>query len=128
MKVVIVGQGYVGLPVSMRAVEIGHTVVGLEKDPRRAARLASADSFVEDVSDEALGAALGTGRYTPTSLIAEAKDFDVAVITVPTPLREGMPDLSFIEIAAQELAPYVTSGSTVILESTTYPGTTEQLM
>ena len=128
MKVVIIGQGYVGLPVSMRAVDVGHVVVGLEKDSRRAARLASADSFVEDVSDAALSAALATGRFTPTSTIDEAKDFDVAVITVPTPLHDGTPDLSYIEIAAAELAPFVTPGSTVILESTTYPGTTEELM
>lgn len=128
MKVVIVGQGYVGLPVAMRAVDVGHTVVGLEKDPRRAARLAAADSFVEDVSDAALAAALATERYLPTSITAEAKDFDVAVITVPTPLHDGAPDLSYIEIAAQELAPLVTEGCTVILESTTYPGTTEELM
>lgn len=128
MKVVIVGQGYVGLPVAMRAVDVGHTVVGLEKDPQRAARLASANSFVEDVSDAALSAALATGRYTPSSETAEAKDFDVVVITVPTPLRDGAPDLSFIEIASAELAPYLTVGCTVILESTTYPGTTEELM
>jgi UDP-N-acetyl-D-glucosamine dehydrogenase len=128
VKVVIVGQGYVGLPVAMRAVDVGHTVVGLEKDARRAARLAAADSFVEDVSDAALSAALATERYLPTSVTDEAKDFDVAVITVPTPLHDGAPDLSFIEIAAEELAPLVTAGSTVILESTTYPGTTEELM
>lgn len=128
MKVVVIGQGYVGLPVAMRAVEVGHTVVGLEKDPRRAARLAAADSFVEDVSDSDLVSALATDRYTPTSTTAEAKDFDVAVITVPTPLRDGAPDLSYIEIAAQELAPFVTTGCTVVLESTTYPGTTEELM
>lgn len=128
VKIVIVGQGYVGLPVAMRAVEVGHTVVGLEKDPRRAARLAAADSFVEDVSNSALGAALATERYLPTSMMAEAKDFDVAVITVPTPLHDGAPDLSYIEVAAQELAPLVTTGCTVVLESTTYPGTTEELM
>jgi len=128
LKVVIIGQGYVGLPVAMRAVEVGHTVVGLESDPRRAARLAAADSFVEDVSDSDLRSALATDRYSPTSAIADVKDFDVAVITVPTPLRDGAPDLSFIEIAARELAPFVTSGCTVILESTTYPGTTEELM
>ena len=128
MKVVIVGQGYVGLPVAMRAVEVGHTVVGLEKDVRRAARLVAADSFVEDVSDDDLARALATERYVPTSNAAETKDFDVAVITVPTPLRDGAPDLSFIEIAAHELAPFITAGSTVILESTTYPGTTEELM
>jgi UDP-N-acetyl-D-glucosamine dehydrogenase len=127
-KIVIVGQGYVGLPVAMRAVEVGFSVVGLEKDPGRAARLAAADSFVEDVPSPTLSAALASGRYLPTTDIAEVTGFSVAIITVPTPLRDGAPDLSFIESAAIDLAPYVSSGSCVILESTTYPGTTEELM
>ncbi len=127
-KIVIVGQGYVGLPVAMRAVEVGYMVVGLEKDPRRAARLAAADSFVEDVQSAVLAKALSSGRYVPTTDVRDAEGFAVAVVTVPTPLRDGAPDLSYIESAASELAPLVSAGSCVILESTTYPGTTEELM
>lgn len=128
MRVVIVGQGYVGLPVSMRAVEVGHSVVGLEKSVDRATRLAAGDSFVEDVEPSVLRAALAGGRYQVATDVSAASGFDVAVITVPTPLRDGNPDLSFIEDASTELAPYVSVGSTVVLESTTYPGTTEELM
>ncbi|THJ64464.1 nucleotide sugar dehydrogenase [Candidatus Frankia alpina] len=125
-KLVVVGQGYVGLPVAMRAVAMGWRVVGVEVDPDRAARLAAGHSYVEDIPNSELAAALHSGRYEPTLDYARAGGFDVAVITVPTPLREGAPDLSYIVDAARSLAPLVTAGSTVILESTTYPGTTEE--
>src|SRR5690606_12003237 len=120
-SVVIVGQGYVGLPVAMRAVEQGYRVLGVDLDRRRVESLRAGVSFVEDISAEVLRAALASGRYLATDDYAEATDFDVAVITVPTPLREGLPDLTFIEDAARSLAPLVRPGATVILESTTYP-------
>ena len=128
MRVVVMGQGYVGLPIAMRAVAFGHHVIGLEANDERALRLKKGDSYVEDVSDSTLARSLETGRYLPTSSINDCVDFDVAVITVPTPLREGLPDLSFIESAAAMIAPCIKSGATVILESTTYPGTTEELL
>jgi nucleotide sugar dehydrogenase len=127
-SVVVVGQGYVGLPVAMRAVEQGYRVVGVDLDIRRTDSLRAGTSFVDDISNEALAAALASGRYLPTTDYAAAADFDVAVITVPTPLRDGLPDLTFIEESARSLAPLLTSGSTVVLESTTYPGTTEELL
>jgi UDP-N-acetyl-D-glucosamine dehydrogenase len=127
-RVVVVGQGYVGLPLAMRAVEAGYDVVGYEVDEGRAKRLAAGESFVEDVADEALAAALAAGRYRATTDPDDCAGFDVAVITVPTPLREGVPDLSYIEGSALVLARYVRPGATVVLESTTYPGTTEELV
>ena len=127
-RIVVVGQGYVGLPLAMRAVEVGHAVVGLEVDESRAKRLRAAESFVEDISDEDLASALASGRYTPTTDPKGCGGFDVAVITVPTPLREGNPDLSYIEESARTLARYLRQGATVVLESTTYPGTTEELV
>jgi UDP-N-acetyl-D-glucosamine dehydrogenase len=126
-RVVVVGQGYVGLPVAMRAVEIGFRVVGLEVDPERAAALQSGSSYVADVSDEQLRAALRAG-YQATSDAAAAGPFDVAVITVPTPLRDGAPDLSFVEDAATTLSRRLRAGALVVLESTTYPGTTDELV
>jgi UDP-N-acetyl-D-glucosamine dehydrogenase len=128
MKVAVVGQGYVGLPLAMRAVEVGHTVVGLDMDESKVKRLAAGDSHVEDVSSEQLQAALGTSRYIPSHEAKSCAGFDVAVITVPTPLRDGNPDLSFIEDAARALARFLRPGATVVLESTTYPGTTEELV
>lgn len=126
--VVVVGQGYVGLPVAMRAVEQGYNVVGVDLDERRVSSLAAGISFVDDISDAELQSALSSGRYTPTRDYAECANFDFAVITVPTPLRESVPDLSYIEQSAQSLSMYLTAGATVILESTTYPGTTEELL
>lgn len=126
-KVAIIGQGYVGLVVAMRVSEAGFPVIGLDVDQRRVKRLMEPNSYVEDVSDQALREALDRG-YRPTSDEALLKGFDVAVITVPTPLREGIPDLSFIESAARTLSEHLTPGACVILESTTYPGTTKEFL
>jgi UDP-N-acetyl-D-glucosamine dehydrogenase len=124
--VIIVGQGYVGLPLAMRAVEVGYDVIGYDIDEHRAKALAGGTSFVEDVSDATVAAALATGRFRAASTLDGIERFDLAVITVPTPLREGVPDLTFIDDAGTALAPLVSPGSTVVLESTTYPGTTQE--
>lgn len=126
--VAVIGQGYVGLPVAVCAAEAGWSVVGVDLDARKVEMLSRGASPVEDISDERLAAVRSAGRYEATSDYAATEGFDVAVISVPTPLNDTHPDLSFIERAAESLAPYVTEGSTVILESTTYPGTTEELL
>jgi UDP-N-acetyl-D-glucosamine dehydrogenase len=126
--VVVVGQGYVGLPVAMRAVEVGYNVVGIDVDVRRTQSLRDGISFVEDISEATLASALASGRYLATTDYADTADFDIAVITVPTPLRESLPDLSFIEESCKSLATRLKPGATVVLESTTYPGTTEELV
>jgi UDP-N-acetyl-D-mannosaminuronic acid dehydrogenase/UDP-N-acetyl-D-glucosamine dehydrogenase len=125
---VVIGQGYVGLPVAMRAVEVGYRVVGLDTDTVRVWALQDGRSFVDDVSDAQLQAALATGRYLASTAYSDAAGFDAAIITVPTPLKDGYPNLTFIEDAARALAPQVRRGSTVILESTSYPGTTEEIL
>ncbi|MFP5255273.1 MAG: nucleotide sugar dehydrogenase [Acidimicrobiia bacterium] len=127
-RVIVVGQGYVGLPLALRAVEAGFDVVGYDVEDDRIKALGSGRSFVEDVRDEVLGRALATGRYHPVSSLEDIDGFDVAVIAVPTPLREGAPDLTYIEQAAGALAGLLRPGGTVVLESTTYPGTTEELV
>jgi UDP-N-acetyl-D-mannosaminuronic acid dehydrogenase/UDP-N-acetyl-D-glucosamine dehydrogenase len=125
---VVVGQGYVGLPIAMRAVEVGFTVVGVDVDDVRVAALAAGTSFVEDVDSAVLRRALASGRYLPTSDYTAFDSFDAAIITVPTPLKGSLPDLSFIKAAASALAPRLRAGAIVVLESTTYPGTTEELL
>lgn len=126
--IVVVGQGYVGLPVAMRAVEVGYNVIGIDLNVRRITSLRNGESYVGDISNEELGAALSSGRYLPTTDYVDGADFDIAVITVPTPLKEGLPDLTFIEESSRSLAPHLRAGATVILESTTYPGTTQELL
>lgn len=127
-KLVVVGQGYVGLPLAMSAVEAGWQVVGFDTDPRRIEALAAGRSYVEDIADTEVAEALRCGRYQPTSRPEGCAGFDVAVVTVPTPLRDGNPDLSYIEEAVATLAGHLTRGATVVLESTTYPGTTTELV
>jgi UDP-N-acetyl-D-glucosamine dehydrogenase len=127
-RVLIIGQGYVGLPLAMRAVDVGHDVVAFDIDNARVKRLQAGDSFVEDVPSDVLAAALESGRYRVSDEARSCAGFDVAVIAVPTPLREGTPDLSYIEASAATVARYTRPGTTVILESTTYPGTTEEIV
>src|SRR2546421_12603034 len=124
----VVGQGYVGLPLAMRAVEVGFDVIGFDADASKVKQLNAGDSYVEDISDDTLRAAVGSGRYRAVSTLDDVEGFDVAVISVPTPLREGAPDLGYIEIAAASAGDRLRRGGTVILESTTYPGTTEELV
>jgi nucleotide sugar dehydrogenase len=126
-RVVVMGQGYVGLPVAMRASAVGFPVVGFEVSNDRVKALQAGQSYVGDVSDEELQAALAAG-YLPTTDPGDLAGFDVAVISVPTPLHDGLPDLSFIEQAGETLARFLRPGCCVILESTTYPGTTEELL
>jgi len=126
-RVAVVGQGYVGLPLAVRAVEAGHTVVGYDVDAGRIARLRSGDSYVEDVDERRLAKALESGAYHPTTDPGELAAFDVAVVTVPTPLLDDVPDLTCIEEAALTLAGHLRPGALVVLESTTYPGTTEDV-
>jgi len=87
-----------------------------------------AESFIDDVTNDDLKAALATDRYRPSANPADIAGFDIAVISVPTPLRAGAPDLGYIESAAELLSQYVRPGCCVVLESTTYPGTTEDVV
>ncbi|MFE4257808.1 nucleotide sugar dehydrogenase [Streptomyces sp. NPDC056883] len=127
MRVVVVGQGYVGLPLAIRAAEVGHQVVGYDVDARRVKSLAAGESYVEDVSSARLAKALELGTYQASDQARDCGGFDVAVVTVPTPLQDGAPDLRYIEESAHTLARFLRPGATVVLESTTYPGTTEEL-
>jgi UDP-N-acetyl-D-glucosamine dehydrogenase len=127
-RLVVVGQGYAGLPVAIRAVEVGFDVIGFDLDVARVKRLGAGDSFVEDIGNDTLSRALATGRYEPTDDPGRTEGFDVAVIDVPTPLTDGAPNLSHVQDASAMLAGSLRAGATVILESTTYPGTTEDLV
>ncbi|MEZ5341248.1 MAG: nucleotide sugar dehydrogenase [Acidimicrobiales bacterium] len=127
-KVVVIGQGYVGLPVAMRAVDVGYDVVGFDLDKRKIDGLNAGKSHIDDITDADIAAALATGRYVASIDEASVANFDIAVITVPTPLRDGAPDLSYIESAGEILGRALRPGATVILESTTFPGTTEEVL
>ncbi len=127
-RLVVIGQGYVGLPLAVRAVKVGYDVVGYDVDVDRTKSIGAGISPVEDISDARLAAVLDTGRYRASSDAADLDGFDIAVISVPTPLTDGNPDLSYIEAASREIGVHIRPGSTVVLESTTYPGTTQDLV
>jgi UDP-N-acetyl-D-glucosamine dehydrogenase len=128
MRVVICGQGYVGLPLAVRAARAGHRVVGYDVDEERVKRLVAGESYVDDVPSALLREVLDGGGYRASAEAKACAGFDVAVITVPTPLRDGVPDLSYIESSSRTIARFLRPGATVVLESTTYPGTTDELV
>ena len=127
-KVVITGQGYVGLPLAMRCVEVGYKVIGYDTDDSKIQALKASASPIDDVTNEQIATALSSNSYLPTSVQDDLKDFEIAVITVPTPLSDDRPDTSFIELAGSTIAKHLRSGSLVVLESTSYPGTTEEIL
>jgi UDP-N-acetyl-D-glucosamine dehydrogenase len=126
--VVIVGQGYVGLPLAVAASLSGRQVVGIDLDKSRVDALNAGSSPVADVSDEELQAELDAGRYRASTSFEAAANADVVVLCVPTPYHNDAPDLSYIEHAARQIAAHLSPGTLVILESTTYPGTTEEIL
>jgi UDP-N-acetyl-D-glucosamine dehydrogenase len=132
-RLLVVGQDRVGLPLALRAVAAGYDVVGYDQRTSRVRRLTGGDPQLPAVPREVLLEALGTGRYTVSDNAEDCADFDVAVIAESVPLRAGAPDLatldpSSVESAAVMVAPLLRAGCLVILETTTYPGTTEQLL
>ncbi|MQY40651.1 UDP-N-acetyl-D-glucosamine 6-dehydrogenase [Streptomyces sp. RB17] len=128
MHICVLGQGYVGLPLAFSAAQAGHIVTGYEPDHERCGRLAAGVSYVEDISSARLQDVLRSGAYRPTSDPEDLKGFDVAVITVPTPLTDRAPDLTCVREAGRTLAARLEPGATVVLESTTHPGTTRDVL
>ncbi len=128
-SVAVIGLGYVGLPLAAAAADVGHTVVGVDVSRRRVDEINAGTSTIDDVPSEVVRRLVKAGRLRATSDYSALADVDVAVIAVPTPIDEyRVPDLSFVKEAAQALAPVMKRGSMVILESTTYPGTTEEIL
>jgi UDP-N-acetyl-D-glucosamine dehydrogenase len=125
MKIGIIGLGYVGLPLGVAFAEAGHDVIGLDADPRKVAAVQDGDSYIEDISTERLAAA--RERLRATARYADMSKADAVVIAVPTPLtRNREPDLGALISAGTSLAGVLQEGQLVVLESTTYPGTTRE--
>jgi UDP-N-acetyl-D-glucosamine dehydrogenase len=125
----LIGLGYVGLPLAVAFAESGATVIGIDLDPRRVAAIRAGTSFVEDVPGEQLAHLVRAGRLTARDDVGALKDADAIVICVPTPLGKSKePDISFIVAAADAIASIIRPGQLVVLESTTYPGTTQEIL
>ena len=126
-SIAVIGQGYVGLSLACAAAEAGFPVTGIDIDERRIAELAGGSALVPGVSEEVFRAAVGNGRLTFATTADAVGSADLVFICVPTPVRDGAPDLSFIEKACRDVAVRLSPGTLVVLESTTYPGTTEDM-
>src|SRR6266404_8669663 len=128
-RLTIIGQGYVGLPLAIAFARAGFQVAGLDSDLDRVTALATGRSHVPDVPSEELQAQIRAGRYEATTETAVLADSDAIIICVPTPLGKSKdPDISYVIAAAKDAAARFHPGKLIILESTTYPGTTEELL
>ena len=128
-QVGIVGLGYVGLPLAVEFAKAGFQVTGLEVQESRAAQINAGHSYVQDVPTEQLAPLVAQGLLKATTDFGAVAGLDTINICVPTPLRKTKdPDMSFIVSACQEIARHIRKGTLVILESTTYPGTTDELV
>ncbi len=129
LKVAVVGLGYVGLPLAVRFASAGYQVTGFDVDARKVAALARGESYIDDVPAAAVRSALEAGRFQATTDAALLSGVDSISICVPTPLSKFRePDLSAVRAAGEELARRLRPGQLVVLESTTYPGTTEEML
>jgi len=128
-RVGIVGLGYVGLPLAMEFARAGFRVTGIDIQDSKVERLNRGESYVQDVPESIVKKWVEAGKFRATSDFSEISDLDTINIAVPTPLRKTKdPDMSHVVSACQETAKYLGSGKLVILESTTYPGTTDELV
>lgn len=129
MKVGLVGLGYVGLPLALAFSRAGAEVLGVDSDPGKIERLRAGESYIGHIDSARVAEAVLGGRLTPSSDFAVLAAADAILICVPTPLgTHREPDLSFVTGTARQLAPHLRRGVLVVLESTTYPGTTEEVL
>src|ERR1700731_2223444 len=128
-KVGIVGLGYVGLPLAVEFAKAGFTVTGIDLSDLKIAQVNAGDSYIGDIPSATLAPLVESGKLKATADFSVIRDFDTVNICVPTPLRKTKdPDMSYIVAATEEIAKYFHPGMLVILESTTYPGTTDELV
>lgn len=128
-KVAVVGLGYVGLPFAVEKAKVGFPVTGIDQNLKRATMAKEGLNYIKDVKNEDLSKIVADGHFTATTDFAVLKDCDVVVICVPTPLTITRdPDISYIVNVTNEIAKFIHRGMLVTLESTTYPGTTEEVI
>lgn len=125
----VVGLGYVGLPFAVEKAKVGFSVVGIEQNPIRAEKVNLADNYISDVKDEELKQVVASGKLKAVTNFDNVADSDAIVICVPTPLTKNLtPNLSYIESVTREIANHLRPGQLITLESTTYPGTTDEVI
>ncbi|ODT06438.1 MAG: hypothetical protein ABS35_45915 [Kaistia sp. SCN 65-12] len=128
-RIGIIGLGYVGIPLALTACKAGFQVVGFDIDAKRVAQINRGESFIKHIPTEAIASAIKEERFRATTDFDELRDIDAIIIAVPTPLtKHREPDLSYVEPTARAIAPRLRKGHLVVLESTTWPGTTDEVM
>jgi UDP-N-acetyl-D-glucosamine dehydrogenase len=129
MRVGVIGQGYVGLTISIAAVKVGHSVVGVDLSSKIVGDLSNGKSHIEGISDSEIAEAIAKGGYSVSSDFGTIKDCDVIVIAVPTPLsEEKLPDLGSLKSATKRIGESVGSSKLIINESTSFPGTLREVI
>jgi UDP-N-acetyl-D-glucosamine dehydrogenase len=129
MKISVLGQGYVGLPLSLMAASAGHYVFGIDSNYQKIEAIKKGNSYIEDISDKELYEALESGNFVPSSDFSNIRDSNIIVVCVPTPLdKKRKPDLSYLVNATSEIGRNLKSGTLVIFESTIEPGTTRNIL
>lgn len=127
MKVAIIGLGYVGLPLSLQFARSGVTVLGLDIDPAKVEALNAGCSYIKHISAGAIAEAVKAKHFSASADFSRIKEVEAVIICVPTPLNKNRePDISYITETGKAIAPHLQKGTLVVLESTTYPGTTEE--
>lgn len=125
----IVGLGYVGIPLALTACKAGFKVVGFDIDAKRVGQINRGENFIKHIPTQTIAAAIKEERFRATTEFDELRDVDAIIIAVPTPLtKHREPDLSYVESTARAIAPRLRKGHLVVLESTTWPGTTDEVM
>ncbi len=129
IKIGIIGCGYVGLPLALRFADVGQRVTGFDTDQEKITKLNAGQSYIQHISADKIKQHVQGKRFDATTDFARLRDMDAVLICVPTPLDERRePDLSYVEKTAQSIAPNLLRNQLIVLESTTYPGTTEELV
>ena len=129
LKVAIIGCGYVGLPLALRFAEAGHRVTGFDTDPEKVRMLNAGKSYIDHIPQTKIQQFVNSRHFTAVNDFSKLREADAILICVPTPLNEYRePDLSYVENTAKSIQPHLMRGQLVVLESTTYPGTTEELV
>ncbi|MCZ2153468.1 MAG: nucleotide sugar dehydrogenase, partial [Bryobacterales bacterium] len=127
MNISIVGLGYVGLPLSLQFARSGAKVLGLDIDPSKVEALNSGRSYIKHITGDAIATERKAGRFEASTDFARIRGVSAVIICVPTPLNKNRePDISFITETGKAIAPHLQKGTVVVLESTTYPGTTDE--
>ena len=128
-RMAVLGLGYVGLPLAVVFAEAGFNVIGIDPDQQKVDSLNKGVSYIPDVPTEDVAPLVESGKFTATADFSALRDVEAVSICVPTPLKKtGDPDMSFIQTATDDLAKYVHKGMVIVLESTTYPGTTREFI